>query len=95
MNMPTITAHPINEAGDSRTGSLSENITPKQITAALGFPPNVNDDPDKVRHSWGIELRHEDGRTARAGIWDYKGSRWSVYDPSGLLAAYLAAYHID
>jgi len=67
---------PVNEAGDHYTGSLPPELTAEQITKVLGFPPNIKDDPNKVKHSWGFTV---DGK--RCGIWDYKGSCWSIYDP--------------
>lgn len=73
---------PVNIPGDGRTGGLSSDLTAAQITAVLGFGPNVNDDPAKVRHSWGFTI---DG--ARCGIWDYKGSRWSTFGPADKFAA--------
>ena len=55
------------------------------IERALGFPPNVDDDPDKVRYSWAFTIN---GR--ECAIWDWKGSAdqdvWSVYDPGLVLA---------
>lgn len=69
----------------SRTGSLDSSLTVEDITAVLGFGPNVKDDPYKVTHSWGFRL---DGR--ECGIWDYKGSRWSTYgDLSRLFPSYM------
>lgn len=72
-----------NRPGSSRTGSL-KNITKEGIEAVLGFPPNVQDDPDKVENSWGFKI---DGEAF--GIWDYKGSHhvksWSTYGPSQVL----------
>ena len=71
---------PINVAGKWRTAMLPSTITPQDIESVLGFAPNIADDPDKVTHSWGFTVNgHE------CGIWDYKGSRWSVYDPDKLL----------
>lgn len=75
---------PINKAGSHRTGTLM-NMTAMQIEAKLGFAPNVDDDPDKVRYSWGFEV---DG--VRCGIWDYKGSyafkTFSFYGPKETIA---------
>lgn len=77
---------PIARAGDHRTGSLPSNITPAQIKKILGFAANVDDDKDKVKHSWGFEV---DGKFA--AIWDYKGSRWSTFDPDGVLPGLFSA----
>lgn len=71
---------PVNEAGDSCTGRLSPSLTVGQISEILGFRPNIRDDPDKVKHSWGFTVNGH-----RCGIWDYRGSRWSVYDPNKVL----------
>lgn len=71
---------PINRAGLCLSYYLSPNITVEQISEVLGFSPNVKDDPDKVKYSWGFTINGK-----KCGIWDYKGSRWSVYDPSGHL----------
>ena len=69
---------PIKLCGSHYSYSLPSDITPAQIKAKLGFEPNAKDDPYKVTMSWGFEI---DG--TQCGIWDYKGRRWSVYDPSG------------
>lgn len=67
---------PIDEPGAHATGSLSSSLTVDQINKVLGFAPNVRDDPDKVKHSWGFLA---DGEPC--GIWDYRGRRWSTYGP--------------
>lgn len=71
---------PTGVAGCHYTGYLPETLTVNDIKKVLGFKANVVDDPDKVRYSWGFTV---DGQPC--GIWDYKGSRWSVYDPKNLL----------
>jgi len=76
---------PVNEAGDHRTHSLPPHITAPQIQKVLGFKANIDDDNTKVKHSWGFTVNGK-----RAGIWDYKGSRWSVYDPEGVVAPLFA-----
>lgn len=78
MTKPTIL--PVDVPGDYNTGCLPESISPEAITSVLGFPPNIKDDPCKVTHSWGFTV---DG--VRCGIWDFKGCRWSSYDPNGVL----------
>ena len=70
---------PINTAGSYKTGFLPDHITAKQIAEILGFPPNIEDDPDKVENSWGFTV---DG--VICGIWDYKGYRWSTFGPSSV-----------
>lgn len=71
---------PINKAGQSLSYRLPSNLTVEQISEVLGFSPNVEDDPYKVKYSWGFAINGKE-----CGIWDYKESRWSVYDPSGHL----------
>jgi hypothetical protein len=69
----------VDEAGPSKTGSM-EGPSAEEIADRLGFKANVEDDPYKVKYSWGFEV---DGKFA--AIWDYKGSwmskYWSTYDP--------------
>ncbi len=59
-----------------RTGFLPPELTVEQITEALGFAPNTEDDESKVEHSWGFTA---DG--VPCGIWDYHGNRWSTFGP--------------
>lgn len=70
---------PINKSGLHKTGTLVA-ISVEEINVLLGFEPNVQDDPSKVKHSWGFTV---DGK--ECGIWDYKGSetmgRFSTYGP--------------
>lgn len=75
---PTIV--PVNQCGDHRTGDLPPSLTPEAIAAVLGFAANIDDDESKVRFSWGFEVNGK-----RCGIWDYKGSRWSTFDPDNVL----------
>lgn len=63
-----------------RTGSLPATMSPLAIARRLGFDANAEDDPGKVTMSWGFTV---DGHPC--GIWDYKGARWSVFDPDGVL----------
>ena len=74
---------PVDRPGSYRTGTLS-GLTAEDIEQVLGFKANVEDDPDKVKYSWGFNV---DGKFV--GIWDYKGSHkyktWSTYDPDGIL----------
>ena len=76
-----------------RTGGLI-NLTASDITAVLGFPPNVEDDPFKVVNSWAFMVNGEP-----AAIWDYKGSHkhkaWSIYDPSGVVVGLFGAKHYE
>lgn len=74
-----------NQPGQSCTGRLS-NTSVEEINRVLGFQPNVKDDPDKVKHSWGFKA---DG--VQCGIWDYKGSEtmgmFSTYGPAHVFVA--------
>lgn len=72
---------PLNFAGPHKTGELPEDITPERIADVLGFAPNIDDDPSKVKFSWGFTYKGE-----QCGIWDYKGSRWSTYGPHWVFA---------
>lgn len=76
---------PISLSGSHKTGSLPSSLSQQDIEAVLGFPPNIDDDADKVTASWGFTVDGEE-----CGIWDYKGSRWSVYDPKHKLSALFA-----
>lgn len=51
-----------------RTGGLY-GVTVREIEAVLGFPPNKEDDHDKVTASWAFEMNDH-----KCAIWDYKGS---------------------
>lgn len=87
--MDTLTIIPVSEPGDYRTGTLS-GLNPGQISAKLGFSPNVEDDASKVSHSWGFTV---DG--VRCGVWSYKGSEragvWSTFGPIEALRAVFGA----
>jgi len=71
----------INKAGQCRQGIL-DKVSVQDIEKILG-PSNVQDDPDKVKYSWGFEA---DG--VECGIWDYKGSHlydyFSFFGPSSV-----------
>lgn len=74
---------PVNRCGDCAQGKIS-GYTVAEIDKILGFESNCQDDPDKVKHSWGFTV---DG--TRCGIWDYKGSHhynvFSWFGPSDIL----------
>jgi len=76
-----ITPYP--HAGSNRTGDL-QGLTYKDICDILGFKPNCNDDPDKVKYSWGFTYKDK-----HFGVWDYKGGHkykeWSTYGDHNLL----------
>ena len=67
-------------AGGHKQGSLV-GLKKTDIDRILGFKPNVDDDPYKVKYSWGFTAG---GRNC--GIWDWKGSwrdgEWSFYGPA-------------
>lgn len=71
---------PVNIPGSHRTGSI-EGYSASEISKILGFKPNIEDDPDKVSHSWGFLAN---GR--QCGIWSYRGSDrvkiFSTYGPT-------------
>jgi len=71
---------PINKAGAHRTGNIT-GYTKNEIDKILGFKPNVVDDPDKVKYSWGFTING-----VECAIWDYKGSwqcrSYSTFGPS-------------
>jgi hypothetical protein len=66
------------------------NLNAAEISAALGFPPNVADDPDKVVDSWSFVA---DGEPC--AVWDYRGSerfdRYSAFGPRKLLESVFGA----
>lgn len=69
--------------GTYRQGTLI-GLTKADIVKALGFSPNVDDDPDKVENSWGFTV---DGDIC--AVWDYYGSHhsreWSTFGPTDAL----------
>jgi len=73
---------PSNRGGPHKTGTV-KGPTATEITQILGFAPNIDDDPDKVRYSWAFEVEFEDGSFEYGAIWDWKGSgawqEWSTY----------------
>jgi hypothetical protein len=83
---------PVNQTGDSRTGGL-QNITVAEIVKRLGFKANCEDDPDKVKNSWGFTV---DG--VRCGVWDYKGSQkfnaFSTFGPAETLKQVFGEHYV-
>lgn len=66
-------------SGTYKTGFWPDHITSNEITELLGFGPNTRETFDgKVTMMWEFTI---DGK--EAAIWDYKGVRWSIYDPAG------------
>lgn len=68
-----------NVAGTHRTGGLT-GVSHSDISKVLGFNSNVDDDPYKVKYSWGFTYKGH-----QCAIWDYKGSYrtldFSTYGP--------------
>lgn len=62
------------------TNNRSINQRPAVIQRAFFF--GVSDMTDNIPHM--IVAVNQPG-DYRAGIWDYKGTRWSVFDPDGVL----------
>lgn len=75
---------PTGVSGPHRTHYLKE-LTAQGVSDLLGFTPNVEDDPDKVKYSWGFTV---DG--VPCGVWDFKGSSaegcWSAYGTTEALS---------
>jgi hypothetical protein len=71
---------PVDLGESHKTGSLPATLSVTDIEQVLGFAASVNDFENKVEFSWSFEVNGN-----RCGIWDYKGSRWSVYDPQNVL----------
>lgn len=69
--------------GTHKTGTL-QSMTVDRINEILGFKPNVDDDPYKVKYSWQFLV---DGELC--AVWDWKGSagfgQFSTYGPSDRL----------
>ena len=69
-----------------KTGSLNPGLTVEDINTALGFGPNMDDDPIKVKYYWGFKARIPSFKKGKSewvecAIWDYKGVRWSTFGP--------------
>ena len=72
----------VDRSGSHKTGTLY-NVSKRHIVDVLG-EANVDDDPSKVRYSWGFEV---DG--VFCAIWDWKGSGdqmiWSTFGPQDVI----------
>ncbi len=70
-----------------------KNVNRERIEQALGFPPNMQDDPTKVTASWSFTV---DG--VPCAVWDYKGSfnagRASAYGPIEALVKVFGANNV-
>ena len=88
MSAPVVV--PVEFYGKYKTASIV-GLSRDQITQRLGFPPNLQDDPEKVAHAWGFEV---DGQ--RCAIWDWKGSHrlhaHSAFGPREALARVFAGH---
>jgi hypothetical protein len=86
--MYTIT--PSIRPGLHRTGTL-HGVTYDEIVRVLGFTPNIQDDVDKVKHSWSFYVDLGNDEQELCAIWDWKGSSdsnvWSTYGPSDIIDA--------
>lgn len=80
---------PVPIPGPRRTGEI-QGYTVAEINRILGFRPNVDDDPDKVRYSWGFLA---DG--VQCGIWSYRNShlfkQFSTSGPAEVFATLFPA----
>jgi hypothetical protein len=81
-NILKITA--IDQAGPCKTGTV--NISYQDLIDTIGFPENVQDDPDKVEASWGFKDQHN----RKAFVWCYKIGKhkcfgWSTTGDKNLL----------
>ncbi len=83
---------PVNKVGRHRTGTL-DDINVRTINEVLGFEPNVQDDPDKVKYSWGFEVDGE-----HCGIWDYNDSAeygsFSTFGPDKVFEKLFPAHYV-
>lgn len=66
----------------TKTGTLSADFTREDITRTLGFDAEVSCPytPGLITVLWEFTV---DGRPCV--IWSYRGRRWSVYDPCGIV----------
>lgn len=79
--------------GSHRTGTL-KNYSAEQIAEILGFEANCEDDPYKVKYSWGFKA---DG--VHCGIWDYRGSytynNFSLYGPKEVFEQLFGSENVE
>lgn len=94
---PMITIDPISTPGDHKQGVLI-NLSYEEIEYVLGAP-NVKDDPNKVKHSWGFRATMHTGVSYRCAIWSWKGSEeyneWSFYGPALVMEALFGKHNIQ
>ena len=69
----------VKDVGSHRQHSIS-GLSVEEIAALIGFPANVEDDPNKVKFSWGFTVNGK-----ACAVWDWKGSHhlkeFSAYGP--------------
>ncbi len=68
--------------GTHKTGSLPDTLTEADIEQVLEFAPTIPDYDRKVTRCWFFQVNGNP-----CGIWDYKGARWSAFDPAGVIPA--------
>jgi hypothetical protein len=68
-------------------------LSKAEIDSILGFKPNVEDDPYKVKYSWGFTASKR-----RCAIWDWKGSyrdgEWSFYGNADIFRKLFGDEHV-
>jgi hypothetical protein len=83
MQMSKLKIVPASDVSSHKTGRIV-GLSKTQIDAILGFRPNVDDDPHKVKYSWAFSVQGND-----CAVWDYKGSHklkeYSAYGPDSVL----------
>ena len=84
---------PTQSFGSHKQGSLM-GLKKADIDKALGFKPNVQDDPYKVKYSWAFTAG---GR--KCAIWDWKGGwrdgEWSFYGPKEIFQKIFGDDHVN
>jgi len=74
-----------------RQGGIKHTVTASEITAALGFAPNMQPSSDgKVRLEW--QWKAPNGQIC--SVWDYKGARWSFYGPKAEMETLFGAANV-
>jgi hypothetical protein len=84
---------PVSDVASHKTGRIV-GLTKAQIDKVLGFEPNVDDDPYKVKYSWAFNAGGRD-----CAIWDWKGSHklreFSAYGPKEVLSKLFGTSYQD
>jgi len=91
MQMSNLKIRPRSDVVGHRTGYI-QGLSKADIDRILGFRPNVDDDADKVRYSWGFTA---DGECC--AVWDWKGSYrsqvWSTHGAEALLQSLFGEHY--